>query len=114
MKWVSKRDLVIIAALLFAALLLLLLHKPKNGTGYEILNGGSVIRSGSLMVEDEFSVNNVTFTVKHSRIAITQAVCPDKTCIRTGFIGSPGQITACLPNGLMVRVIGESGVDAVL
>ena len=115
MKWVSKRDLTVIAALLLAALLFLWLQSGGDGTRFVIVREGQIVFSGELSLDREFALDgDVTFTVRNGRIAITKSDCPDKTCVRTGFIGVPGQITACLPNGLLVRVTGGGGVDAAV
>jgi len=117
MRWVSKRDLSAMAALLLAALLLLVLRDGgAEGARYEILSEGALLYSGQLAGSGDAEWNvtpRLTVAVKGGRIAITGSDCPDKTCVRTGFIGVPGQITACLPNRLMIRIAG-GGVDAVL
>jgi hypothetical protein len=110
MKWVTGRDLILMAALLFAALLLLFLRGGEEGSRYEILSGGKVIASGLLDEDREFDI----FSVKNGKIAIVIPGCRDHTCIRTGYIGTPGQITACLPRGMVVRITGDGGVDAVV
>ncbi|MDR0293125.1 MAG: NusG domain II-containing protein [Oscillospiraceae bacterium] len=118
MKWVSKRDLLAMAALLLAALLLLFLRPAKeDGARFEVLAGGQVILSGSLKPDREFVLSGypgVTLSIRDQRIAFTRSDCPDKTCVRTGYISGPGQVSACLPNGLVVRVVGGGGVDMVL
>jgi hypothetical protein len=119
MRWASKHDLITIAALLIAALLLLIIRGgAEPGTGFEILSGGNVTYIGALDIDRPsfFLEENphVLFTVQNGRIAVTQSDCRDKTCVRTGFINIPGQITACLPHGLVVRITGAGGVDAVV
>jgi len=51
---------------------------------------------------------------------VTDSPCPDKTCVRTGWISRPGQAIVCLPNRIVVRIEGsatgrnlESCFDAV-
>ena len=45
--------------------------------------------------------------------------CPNQLCVRTGAVGRTGEVAACLPNRVAVRVVrggaseGEEGVDAV-
>ncbi|MDR0325526.1 MAG: NusG domain II-containing protein [Oscillospiraceae bacterium] len=119
MKWVSKRDLTAIAALLLAALLLLWMRNggAESGARFEIVVEGKIVLSGGLTPEREFILDgwpDMAFAVQGGRVAITRSDCPDKTCVRTGFIGIPGQISACLPNGLLIRIIGDGGVDAVI
>ncbi len=45
--------------------------------------------------------------VKDGSVAIVEADCPDKVCVKTGRISEPGGVIACLPHGLIVYVEGE-------
>ena len=40
-------------------------------------------------------------------ICITEADCPDKTCIRTGILRSEGLPVVCLPHKLIIRFAEE-------
>lgn len=40
------------------------------------------------------------------RARIKESDCPDKVCVRTGWIANPGQVIVCLPNKIVVRVEG--------
>lgn len=42
------------------------------------------------------------------RARIKESDCPDKVCVRTGWIAHPGQVIVCLPNRIVVRVEGGS------
>ncbi|MGN0113842.1 MAG: NusG domain II-containing protein, partial [Acutalibacteraceae bacterium] len=35
--------------------------------------------------------------VRDGKVGIISADCPDKTCVKTGFISRPGQISVCVP-----------------
>ena len=60
-----------------------------------------------LVVEDETGFNKIK--VKDGAIAVTEADCPDKVCVRTGYISKTGEAIACLPHELTVTI---SGADA--
>ncbi len=52
-------------------------------------------------------------SVKGGRVAVTDASCPDRLCVRRGYIRD-GVPIVCLPHRLTVEVRGGSGgVDAV-
>ncbi|MBI4530348.1 MAG: NusG domain II-containing protein [Candidatus Latescibacteria bacterium] len=53
--------------------------------------------------------------VRKGKAAIVRSPCPHQVCVRAGWVSRRGAITACLPNGVIVRVVGgvETGVDAV-
>ena len=50
------------------------------------------------------------------RLAPTDSYyCPERICIRTGWIKQPGESIICVPNKLVVRIEGlEDGIDAVI
>jgi len=48
---------------------------------------------------------NVILSVKNHAIAFTQSDCPDKICIKTGYISQPGQTAVCLPNRVAIKII---------
>lgn len=60
-----------------------------------------------LVVEDETGFNKIK--VKDGAVAVTEADCPDKVCVRTGYISKTGEVIACLPHELTVTI---SGADA--
>ncbi|MDW7711860.1 MAG: NusG domain II-containing protein [Deferrisomatales bacterium] len=48
-------------------------------------------------------------------VRVEDSPCPDKLCVAAGPVTRPGQVVACLPNRVALRVVGadEGGVDAV-
>jgi hypothetical protein len=55
-------------------------------------------------------------TAEQGRIRFTEADCPEKICVNTGWLSKPGQAAVCLPNGLIIRIEGsdKSEIDAYL
>lgn len=41
-------------------------------------------------------------------ISIEDADCPDKICLKQGFINKPGQSIICLPHKLVIEIIGDT------
>ena len=52
-------------------------------------------------------------TVRDGKIAVTEADCPDKYCVKQGFCNSGVQIV-CLPHDLVISFIGDSGIDGAV
>lgn len=59
----------------------------------------------------------VQLAVEEGRICFLSSGCPDKICVRSGWLSRTGQTAACLPAGVVVRVeaaaSGGSTVDMV-
>ena len=51
--------------------------------------------------------------VENGRVCVKEASCPDRVCVRTGWIEYEGESIVCLPHKLVVTVRGgEAGPDA--
>lgn len=46
--------------------------------------------------------------VESGRIRFVEANCPDKICVKTGWISEPGQTAVCLPYKLMININGKN------
>ena len=84
---------------------------PRGKTA-KILSDGETVR----VVDLENVKNPYEFTVtsKDGGIAVTGASCPDKICVKRGFISGAQPPIVCLPNKLTVVVTGGGkDIDAV-
>jgi len=54
--------------------------------------------------------------VKKGRARIVRSPCKNKLCIKSGYIRYADRLAACIPNRVVVRIVGKShrGVDAVV
>ncbi len=81
----------------------------ENGNYAEIISDNTIIKRVDLSEEGEFVLEGykgVVFSVKEGAIAFISSDCPDKICVRTGYIKNRGQSAVCLPNRLTVRIVG--------
>ena len=109
------------AIIISAAATLALRQKPAN-VAYiyqddeliESLDLSAVAEPYSFSVTSSYGVNVIS--VEHGRIRISEADCPDRACVRMGWINGGSQPIVCLPNRLIIRL--ESGsppdVDAIV
>lgn len=51
--------------------------------------------------------------VEKGRIRFEEADCPDKLCVKTGWLTSFGDMAACIPNHTSIRIQGKAKVDGV-
>lgn len=55
-----------------------------------------------------------TLEIKQGKIHFIDSPCRTKVCVHSGWIHSSGQILACLPNGILVELLGgERRFDAI-
>ncbi|MDI6638910.1 MAG: NusG domain II-containing protein, partial [Bacillota bacterium] len=43
------------------------------------------------------------------RARVRASDCPDKVCVKTGWIEHPGEVIVCLPNRVVVKIQGGPG-----
>lgn len=52
--------------------------------------------------------------MQKGKISIEDADCPDKICVKTGWISEPGQSIVCLPHKLIIEIEGkDAGYDNI-
>jgi hypothetical protein len=86
----------------------------------DIIQDGKVIRSLTLkpgMPPQEFKIERDggwnRIRAEGGRIAVVDANCPDKYCVRRGWLKGAGSSAVCAPHRLEIRISGKSRVDAV-
>lgn len=115
-----KNDILLITALLVLALgawAFTLMARQSGGEAVVTVNGEEAARlplsrDTALTIGEGEHTNTVA--VENGEVLVTEASCPDHICIRQGRISYDGQTIICLPNRLVVTVVGaDSGPDAV-
>lgn len=121
----SKQNLVWAAVFLLiiaVSALVIFFHRslPKTAKTAQILQNGEVLRTVDLDIDEPYEFEIVsdsghnTIRVENGKIGVIDADCPDKICVRQGFIDNGALPIVCLPHRLSV-VITDNGseIDAV-
>jgi len=68
----------------------------------------------SLFTDTVMALEHITIEVSDGTVAITRSDCPSQQCVKTGCIDQTGQMSACVPNGVWIEIIGaEKITDAI-
>ena len=52
--------------------------------------------------------------IEEDCVYFAESDCPDQVCVRSGKLTRAGQIAVCLPNRVIVRLVGaQSDIDAI-
>ncbi len=57
------------------------------------------------------SLGTTTVEIKDGSAAIIDSACTNKTCIQIGEINKNGESSACLPNRVLVTIIGKENSE---
>ena len=111
-------DIILICILLVLALSVFLVVELTRREGAYVvvsIDGGEVCRY-SLSEDGEFLLNGGTNTlvISGGKAYISQADCPDGLCVSQGKISRTGQTVVCLPNRVMLRIVGAEDADVEL
>lgn len=96
------------------AALLILSPKDENSAVYaEILRDNEVVctlnlteeSDRSFRIESEKGWNEIT--VKDGQICVSDSDCPDRTCVKSGYLRHEHLPVVCLPHRLVIRFSEE-------
>lgn len=85
----------------------------KPGKQAQVYRDGVLVEVIDLNQDGYYPRESITMEVKDHSIKVTDSICPDKICVKTGSISYVGQIIACVPQNLVIVISGESDIDAV-
>ena len=118
LKW---GDFVIIGAvLLLAAALTAALAAGTQGERLyaEIWQDNQLVERVALTDDTDRTIdldghNVIVLSGKSARME--SADCRDQVCVRTGTLTRAGQVAVCLPNRVVLKIVGETGeIDAIV
>lgn len=110
-----KKEILLIVIILSVSGALLLVNQvlfAKPAGKAEVTVDGNVIRTLELTQDTDIVVEGYhggtnRIVIKDGKVHVSEATCPDKVCVHQGWIEHTGENIVCLPNHLIVRVIGE-------
>ncbi|MBF0537208.1 MAG: NusG domain II-containing protein [Nitrospirae bacterium] len=100
----TAADLVLLCVLMLvtaAATVFVSVVMPK-GAEVTIEVDNKVVYRLSLNTDRELNIGSMTVEIKGSRVRVKQADCPNKLCVRQGWIDRGAII--CLPNRVVISV----------
>ena len=118
LKW---GDFIIIGVvlLLAAALTALMAQNTAGGRLYaEVWQNDVLVERVVLTDETDRTIdldghNVIVLAGKTARVE--SADCHDQVCVRTGTLTRAGQVAVCLPNRVVLKLVGETGeIDAIV
>lgn len=113
------RDILLICSLLAIGgiIALILLLTRKAGALVEVRVDGRVVASYPLDRDAEYDIAGVDggtnhLVIRNGEAWVESASCPDGLCVRMGHIRHEGASVICLPNKVVIAIVGGADGDA--
>ncbi|PLX79256.1 MAG: hypothetical protein C0615_02615 [Desulfuromonas sp.] len=114
----TRLDRLIVVSVAFLCLLLFIgIGLSRPGETVEVYRDGELVFRAPLQEERtvplEGSLGTTSLMIEGGTARIVDSPCPYKVCVGMGAIDHSGEIIACVPNRLLVRVVSqdESGKE---
>ena len=103
--------IIIVAALFIGSVIWVILsHRTSDSTYVEIVQNNKVLYTLDLSKEKDrtFRIESNDggwneIKIENGKISISDADCPDHTCVKTGVLRSETMPIVCLPHKLVIR-----------
>lgn len=117
----KKKDFILIAVILIAIAALFGYTKFKDANEeaavVAVYKDNELYKEIPLDEEVEFTIKDGEhinkINVHDNGVEVTEANCPDKVCVKTGFITKPSQSIVCIPNKLNIKIIDNNSSDEI-
>ena len=119
MKKGDKIAAILIAGLIIISAIGVFFYKQYSKGSHHIAvikQDGKVIKSIDLNEVKEKTQLRIPYKDKNfnlveiepGKIRFIDADCPDKICVKAGWISEPGQTAVCLPHKIMININGKN------
>ncbi len=114
LKYFSRADLGVVGVLLLVAVIGFLFNLRQDFSKGEFVlveYRNHVIFRLPLDKDQKLSVHGdsggLVLQIKGEKVWVSQSQCPYKICMRMGKISHPGQLIVCVPNRIVIRIVGR-------
>lgn len=113
----NKNDKILIFIVFIIASSILLVSNLLNqeGTQAIIYHGNKVIQTIDLSFDKTYQVEgdlgNIDIEVKNHQIRVVEENSPYHLCSKQGYISSSSETIVCMPNRIVIEIVGENNID---
>ena len=110
----TKADIILFLVALLLSIASLGLNKFARDIGREVIvevNGTKVAKLDLLQnqrIEVKGPLGTTVIEVKDGKVSVVASACPNKVCVKTGPVNRAGDTIVCVPNRVVVRVLGKN------
>lgn len=116
----NKSDIKLVFIILFiVSVLLIFINVNREECNMaEVYYENKLIRSISLDIDGEYIVDgelgDIVLEVKNKKIRVKSENSPKNICSKMGYIDDKVSTLICLPNKIIVKIVGDTEIDGVI
>lgn len=114
----SDIKLLIILSIIVLCIFIIINITKEDGSVAEVYYEDEKVLTIDLNMDKEYIVDgelgDVILEVKNKKIRVKEENSPKHICSKEGYIGDSSRTLICLPNKIIVKIVGETEVDGVV
>ncbi len=116
----KKGDKIVILLILLFAIFSIFerfVFSKNSDENIVIRSDGVIVKETSLNNNGKFLIKSkegeLTCIIENQKVKVIESTCPDKLCIKQGWVSYQGESIICLPNRITITITGgNEGVDS--
>ena len=107
-------DLIVLAVFIIAAALAIYFMTKPTGSEVYIYKDGKLLEAVSLSVEKTVKIDeHITVKISGGAAYVLKSECKGQDCAKAGKISKVGEMIVCLPNKVVIKILGDGEVDYI-
>lgn len=107
-------DLIVLAVFIIAAALAIYFMTKPTGSEVYIYKDGKLLEAVSLSVEKTVKIDeHITVKISGGAAFVLKSDCKGQDCVKAGKISKVGEMIVCLPNKVVIKIVGDGEVDYI-
>lgn len=107
-------DLIVLAVFIIAAVLAIYFMTKPTGSEAYIYKDGVLLEAVSLSEEKTVAIDeHISVRISGGAAYVLKSDCKGQDCVKAGKISKAGEMIVCLPNKVVVKIVGDGEVDYI-
>lgn len=107
-------DLIVLAVFIIAAALAIYFMTKPTGSEVYIYKDGKLFEAVSLSTEKTVKVDeHIIVKISGGAAYVLKSDCKGQDCVKAGKISKVGEMIVCLPNKVVMKIVGDGEVDYI-
>ncbi len=107
-------DLIVLAVFIIAAALAIYFMTKPTGSEVYIYKDGKLLEAVLLSVEKTVKIDeHITVKISGGAAYVLKSDCKGQDCVKAGKISKVGEMIVCLPNKVVIKIVGDGEVDYI-